>query len=184
MSRFYDCDDGDYPAHWAQIDFERRVASRNGQAALRALAEALLALPERKLAHRMIVRGDGVPCTIGCYARDVAGLDLSKYVDREDDDHELTEWLGRKAGLAKALAVQLAYENDESFPPFHAVPVYGRVEMLSYARVGGTDCVAMVPQLGRIGVRLTGYTDEERWAGMYRRVCSLIRWQLPVPVAA
>ena len=103
MSRFYDCDDGDYPAHWAQIDFERRVASRNGQAALRALAEALLALPERKLAHRMIVRGDGVPCTIGCYARDVAGLDLSKYVDREDDDHELTEWLGRKAGLAKAL---------------------------------------------------------------------------------
>jgi hypothetical protein len=82
-------------------------------------------------------------CAVGVFAKH-RGIDLSKWVDDNDDyNAEITIQVGREAGLAKVLAIQLAWLNDEKF--------HDRI------------------------------SDEARWEGVYRWVCSKIHWNLPVP---
>jgi hypothetical protein len=116
MSRFYTDEPGDYPSHWFEQDLERRIASRNGQRALRDFRDALEAMPKRELVHGAIVTSAGGACAVGVYAL-AKGLDLSQYMDAVEEYGDVTTIeIGRRAGLAKALAIQIGYMNDEWFP--------------------------------------------------------------------
>ena len=141
MSRFdsYDDNDGEsYPAHWWQNDLRRALTSKRGQRILRDIEAALLALPEHKLIADQIIdvvdwdeNGDPVEtprffgvCAVGAYAvhrKMVEGtpwneavLELGEEYPVEVDCFE-TQQLGQSLGLARTVAWQLAYLNDERF---------------------------------------------------------------------
>lgn len=131
MSRFWgDEDSGDYPSHWWEIDLARALTSGRGQRMLRDIEASLRAMPERKLIDSYIVRYDeavrvGEVCAIGAYAayqQVKAGATwadafaaLNERWGGEQDDHWNTRVLGRSVGLARTVAVELAFQNDEHF---------------------------------------------------------------------
>jgi hypothetical protein len=85
---------------------ERALKGRRGQAFLRELAAALDAMPEKVLIAEELIDAQGQCCAIGavCKAR---GLDVSKV------DHEDPESVARVIGVARSMAAEIAYENDE-----------------------------------------------------------------------
>ncbi len=88
---------------------ERAIRGKRGQAFLREMATALDAMPAKALVTEEIVRGDGNVCAIGAVAVargiSVAGVDVY-------DAEEVAE----KFGIARALACEIAFENDECGP--------------------------------------------------------------------
>lgn len=129
MSRFGDDGDGDYPSHWWQIDLERALTSGRGQRFLREIEAALLAMPEHKLIEGALVTYDeeeqyGTVCAVGAFAayRAMQGGQTwsqalaaiaEKWGNGEQDDHWNTQTLGRSLGLARTVAYELAFQNDE-----------------------------------------------------------------------
>jgi hypothetical protein len=156
MSRFegaWDCaDEAPPPQLWRQA-LKRALASRRGQAMLREVESALLALPQHELAYENIVElgewdeeGDhqiptGSVCVIGAVAvhrdvkagatRDAALLDLAESWGGEHDCWE-TEELGVSLGMARTLAWKLACLNDETFG--HLTPPERWEAMLAWVR--------------------------------------------------
>lgn len=129
MSRF-DCGDydgeGPPPEFWWQT-IRNALKGRRGQAVLRELKAALLALPEGRLIGSAVVR-EGEVCALGALARErlAAGSPLTCYGHRGTSLAELEEKLGEDLedevgsvelgealGLARALAWVIADENDE-----------------------------------------------------------------------
>jgi hypothetical protein len=88
---------------------DRAIRGKRGQAFLRELLSALDALPSKRLIDDDLVREDGEVCAIGAVAV-ARKLDTSK-LDAEDGDE-----VGKAFGIARALACELAYENDERQP--------------------------------------------------------------------
>jgi hypothetical protein len=84
---------------------DRAIAGKRGQAFLREMAAALDAMPVKELVPDVIVQ-DGHACAIGAVALarrlDVSDLDVS-------DQHEIAA----RFGIARSLAAEIAYENDE-----------------------------------------------------------------------
>lgn len=84
---------------------DRAIGGKRGQAFLREMAAALDAMPVKELVADVIAQ-DGDVCAIGAVALarrlDVAGLDA------EDADA-----VASRFGIARALAAEIAYENDE-----------------------------------------------------------------------
>lgn len=129
MSRFFDDGDGDYPAHWWQIDLERALTSGRGQRFLREIETALLAMPEQKLIEGALVNYDedeqiGAVCAVGAFAAyramqegqtwpQALAVIAEKWGNGEQDDHWNTQALGRSLGLARTVAYELAFRNDE-----------------------------------------------------------------------
>lgn len=127
MSRFGD-EDGEYPAHWWQIDLQRALTSKRGQRILRDIEAALLAMPEHKLVEGYIVRYDedehtGEVCAVGAYAAwqkvkqgstwEDAFAELAEKWSGEQEDEWTTRQLGKQIGLARTVAVELSFTNDE-----------------------------------------------------------------------
>jgi hypothetical protein len=85
---------------------ERTLAGKRGQAFLKELATAMDAMPTKRLIARELVRADGEMCTIGvvCKSR---GLDVTD-VDVEDADA-----VGDLVNIARSMAAEIEYENDE-----------------------------------------------------------------------
>jgi hypothetical protein len=84
----------------------RALKGKRGQAFLRELATALDAMPEKTLIAGELVRADGCCCAIGAVCK-TRGLDVSK-LDYEDPDA-----VAEKIGVARCMAAEIAYMNDE-----------------------------------------------------------------------
>lgn len=82
------------------------IRGKRGQAFLRELAAAMDAMPEKALIAEELIDDEGQCCTIGvvCKAR---GIDVSKI------DHEEPEQVGAAVGIARQLAAEIEYENDD-----------------------------------------------------------------------
>jgi hypothetical protein len=131
MSRYSYCDydDGDVLASFHRGAWEhshnRALNSKRGLKVLREFEQALLALPVPRLICNEIVK-DGEVCAIGAYAK-YKGCDLTKYepglcgwcdnydCDCSDTDLEMTASLGKEAGMARTMAWDFAYMNDEVY---------------------------------------------------------------------
>jgi hypothetical protein len=100
-----DIDDTLAYGRWrAQV--KNSIRSKRGQAFLCELADAMDAMPEKKLITSELIDSEGACCTIGvvCKSR---GLDVSKvYVDDP-------EQVGGLVGITRQLAAEIEYENDE-----------------------------------------------------------------------
>lgn len=90
---------------------ERAIHGKRGQAFLREMAAALDAMPVKELIAHDIVDPDGQACAIGAVAlarrMDVEGLDP---YDQGD--------VAKRFGIARSMAAEIAYENDECGPFF------------------------------------------------------------------
>lgn len=86
---------------------------KRGQAFLRELAAAMDAMPVKELIAGELIDAEGDCCTIGvvCKAR---GLDVSKI------DYEEPEQVGGLVGIAKQMAAEIEWENDEG--GYHETP--------------------------------------------------------------
>lgn len=103
-----DCDDPLQLGRWrAQVKSAMR--GKRGQAFLRELAAAMDAMEEKVLIANELISDDGDCCTIGvvCKAR---GVDVSSV------DYEEPQEVGDAVGIAKQLAAEIEYENDECGP--------------------------------------------------------------------
>jgi len=100
-----DCEDPLALGRWrAQV--KSAIRGKRGQAFLRELAAAMDAMPIKELIAEELINDDGQCCTIGvvCKAR---GIDVGKI------DHEEPEEVGNAVGIARQLAAEIEYENDE-----------------------------------------------------------------------
>jgi hypothetical protein len=79
---------------------------RRGQAFLREMLAALDALPEKKLIRHELVQADGCVCALGAIGK-ARGMDMS-HIDPED-----REFVAGAFNVARAMAFEIMYENDE-----------------------------------------------------------------------
>ena len=115
MSRSGYTDDCENVALWRQA-VERAAKGRRGQAMLRELLEALDAMPDKRLYRGSFATADGAFCTLG-----VLGAKRgTKMDDLGDEDWTDPELVGERFGVAKALAAEIMYENDEGDPYWEA----------------------------------------------------------------
>lgn len=118
--------EGPPPAFWQQAA-RNALRGRKGQAVLRELRAALLALPEPRLIEGRFCSGLDV-CPLGALAKQrlAAGSTIpwgrAPFTSMEELEERLgeeleEEWttvdLGEAMGLKKTLAWTIAYENDE-----------------------------------------------------------------------
>lgn len=84
----------------------RAFTGKRGQAFLRELAAAMDAMPEKVLIANELVNDEGDCCAIGvvCKAR---GIDTSTI------DYEEPEQVGAAVDIAKCMAAEIEYMNDE-----------------------------------------------------------------------
>ena len=155
MSRFYDDGDWDYGRWelWEQAT-SRALAGKRGQAALRDLEQALLALPEKRLVEGYIAK-DGEVCAVGALVlakRCAAGesraavlAELERLSDPEGDyAADVTASLGRKYGrMAYAMAWRIAELNDEDCRG--ATPEWRYEYVLNWVRKAQGAAVAVQP---------------------------------------
>ena len=114
MSRsgYEDGCDSDYPVELYRQSVDRALRGKRGQTFLRELATALDAMPVKELIADELVRADGACCTLGVVCK-TRGIDVS-HIDYEDP------WVvGRRLGVATAMAAEIAYMNDEYMPRRH-----------------------------------------------------------------
>lgn len=109
MSRSGYTDDYDH-MNLYRATVERTIKGKKGQAFLKELAAAMDAMPEKRLIPHELITETGEMCTIGtvCKAR---GLNV-KGVDVEDP-----QTVGNLVGIARCLAAEIEYENDEAGHP-------------------------------------------------------------------
>ena len=107
MSRSGYSDDYEFMGLW-QGTVERSIKGKRGQAFLTAMANALEAMPEKRLIAGQLVSENGECCAMGsvCVAR---SLDASS-VDYEDRDQ-----VAALFNIAPSLAAEIAYQNDDDF---------------------------------------------------------------------
>lgn len=100
-----DCDN--LELYRAAVD--RAMSGKRGQAFLRELANALDSMPEKSLIAGELVSESGAVCAIGavCKAR---ALDVS-HIDYEDPYS-----VAMAIGVARSMAAEIAYMNDEYEP--------------------------------------------------------------------
>lgn len=100
-----DMDDALALGRWrAQV--KSAIRGKRGQAFLRELAEAMDAMPEKILIKDELIDHEGDCCTIGVVCK-IRGVDVSK-VDYSDPEE-----VGNIVGIAKQMAAEIEYENDE-----------------------------------------------------------------------
>src|ERR1044071_6244081 len=98
--RFSYTDEEDFPGQFGlwQHNVQRSIKGRQGQEEMRALRDALLALPEKRLILGSLYDDSGGVCAIGAYAQH-KGVDI-KALDPEDE----TDKVGMFAGMPRCVA--------------------------------------------------------------------------------
>lgn len=115
MSRSGYTDDCDNLGLWRGA-VERSIRGKRGQTALRELAAAMDAMPNKTLAAESLVTADGEFCTLGVLGQ-VRGIDM-EFIDPEDWDS-----VAAKFNLAPAMVREIVYENDEVLDTYKYVDV-------------------------------------------------------------
>lgn len=85
---------------------DRAIRGKRGQAFLREMAAALDAMPIKELVPNELVRHDGQACALGAVAL-ARGLDTATIDDSDPDE------VASRFGIARSLAAEIAYENDD-----------------------------------------------------------------------
>jgi hypothetical protein len=85
---------------------KQAIRGKRGQAMLRELAQALDALPEKRLAVGSLVTADGEFCTLGALGR-ARGMDMAP-IDPENRDE-----VAKAFGVSGALAAEIMWLNDD-----------------------------------------------------------------------
>lgn len=144
-SRVHDYgDDGTIPYGLWENAVRRALRGKRGQAALRELEAALLALPEKRLIAGRVSDGASV-CTLGALAlkRRVAGgvsvadalAELADEYPEEEDADWLAAGLGREElRLRYTLAWAVINENDEEYGDRRFSPEERYAAMLAWVR--------------------------------------------------
>jgi len=127
MSRISYSEEEDYPGQFNlwQANCQRSIAGKQGQAVLRELEAALVALPNRRLQSH-IVACDGDVCAVGAFllmrkAKEVGSVDeaqrqLEAEMGSEEDQCDIeTDELGIEAGMPRLVAWKLVELNDIHF---------------------------------------------------------------------
>jgi len=101
------CDDEDFPGQFMlwQANCHRSVNGKKGQAFLRRVEAALLAMPEKRLIREAIVEADGDVCALGSVAVH-EGKEVSPELDYDPED------FGMKLGAPRLVAWRLVEIND------------------------------------------------------------------------
>ena len=100
-----DCDDPLERGRWrAQVN--SAIRGKRGQLFLRELATAMDAMPEKVLIADQLINEDGDCCAIGVFCKS-RGLDVSTI------DYNDPEEVGNAVGIARQMAAEIEYENDE-----------------------------------------------------------------------
>lgn len=111
MSRSGYSDDYDGPElNLWRGSVERAIRGKRGQAFLRELIAALDALPTKRLIHGGL-EIDGEFCALGAVGR-MRGLDMGPLKIWDDDDPN-PEKIGEAFGIARSMAAEIMFENDE-----------------------------------------------------------------------
>jgi hypothetical protein len=113
MSRSGYSDDCDNLGLWRGA-VERSIRGRRGQAALKELAKAMDAMPNKVLAAESLVTHDGPFCTLGVLGQ-ARGLNMEP-LDPEDWDAA-----AKAFNIAPAMVREIVYENDEAISPYEWV---------------------------------------------------------------
>jgi hypothetical protein len=105
MSRSGYVEDCDY-VNLYRSTVERAIKGKRGQAFLKELAEAMDAMPEKRLITSELIAESGEVCAIGsvCKAR---GLDITNVDVYNPDD------VAKLVGISKSMAAEIEYFNDE-----------------------------------------------------------------------
>ena len=144
----------DYDDHGAlnrwRANVDRAIAGKRGQAFLREMASALDAMPVKELVAEDIVRDSEHVCAMGAVAL-ARKLDVSKL--DVDDPGTVADTFG----IARALACEIAYENDENAPLYAPGP----------------------PGPAGEWTRLTPETPAQRWQRMRKWVDACLKQDLP-----
>jgi len=93
----------------------RALKGRRGQEFLRALREALDAMPDKKLYPGSFATADGEYCTLGVLGAQ-RGIRMDDLGDESWCD---TELVGDRFGIATSLAAEVMYLNDEYLADTH-----------------------------------------------------------------
>lgn len=111
MSRISWSDDEDFPGQFGlwQSNCSRSLQGKQGQKELRALRDALLALPDKRLICGSLVDEAGEVCAVGAYARH-KGVDLAKF-----DPEYATDDVGIESGMPRLVAWKVVEINDFQF---------------------------------------------------------------------
>jgi hypothetical protein len=94
-----------------RANVDRAIAGKRGQAFLREMAAALDAMPVKELVAEDIVRDSEHVCAMGAVA-------LARKLDVSEIDESDPETVAATFGIARVLACEIAYENDE-YRPLH-----------------------------------------------------------------
>lgn len=107
MSRHGYADDLDYQyLNLYRGTVKRCINSKAGQSFLRELADAMDAMPEKVLIADELINSDGDCCTIGVVCK-------SRAIDVNAIDYEDPEQVGSAVGIARQMAAEIEYENDD-----------------------------------------------------------------------
>jgi hypothetical protein len=165
-------DDEDRPGQFALWDAncQRSMQGRAGQAALRRLEAALVAMPEKRLGSGKLVAHDGEVCAIGALARAEGKLPepepLDPYGFEDDDVDDTAEFAEARLGFPNLVAWKVVAFNDLQCDDVWEL-AYGPLQRHEAVWRGpdGTGCgIAYVRPM----------TPEER----YERVLAWVRRQL------
>ncbi len=108
MSRSGYSDDAENLGLW-RGNVDRAIAGKRGQKFLKEMAAALDAMAVKKLVSNAVVRDEQHVCAIGAVA-------VARKLDVSDLDIYDGEEVGKTFGVARHLAQEIAYENDEQGP--------------------------------------------------------------------
>lgn len=97
-------DQGSLNLYRASVD--RALCGKRGQAFLREMLVALDAMPVKELVAEEIVRDEAHVCALGAVA-------LARKIDVSAMDVYDQDKIGQLFGIARSMAAEIAYENDE-----------------------------------------------------------------------
>lgn len=112
MSRSGYIDDMEDPlayGRWRQA-VNRALQGKRGQAMLTELLEALDSMPEKKLYPGNFSNADGEFCTLGVLGT-ARGTQMSDLGNADDGCN--TEEVGKRFGIARAMAAEIMFMNDD-----------------------------------------------------------------------
>jgi hypothetical protein len=118
LMRINYCEEEERPGQFALWDANcrRSIQGRAGQAALRRLEAALVAMPDKRLVSGKLVTHDGDVCAIGALARAEGKLPEPEMLDPDgceyDDCDDTAEFAETRLNFPHLVAWKVVAEND------------------------------------------------------------------------